>query len=147
MTVNKGLKRAITILCIILFLVPSGSMITAEDNPNGTGLNTNATTANLPTESVGNSSDQSVVREVKEKRSKNSKHYQLADGSYKAVISMTDVHYEDETGELQDIKTDLIDEADIDLVDVPLSKESAREAKLIKNENKEKRKNNQIDKI
>lgn len=90
--------------------------------------------------------DKTVVREVKEKRTKNSKHFLLADGSYKAEISMGDIHYEDENGQLQDISTDLVDEGDLDLKNVPLSKEVATEAKLIAKDNKNKLENGQIDK-
>jgi len=89
--------------------------------------------------------DKRVVREDELKRTSNSKHYLLADGSYQAVISGGDVHYEDENGEFQDINTSLVDEADLDLQVVPLSKEVATEIKLKSKEIQEKRKKNSLD--
>jgi hypothetical protein len=80
-----------------------------------------------------------IVREVKEKRTKNSKDYLLEDGSYQSVISLGDVHYEDENGQLTDIQTNIIDEADLEEINVPLSKDSAVEVRGLIKEFKEKK--------
>lgn len=65
---------------------------------------------------------QHVIGELPHKRTKNAKHYLLSDGSFQAVIFMHDVHYEDENGNLQNIDTDLYDEADFDVMEFPVSK-------------------------
>jgi hypothetical protein len=65
---------------------------------------------------------QHVIGELPHKRTRNSKHYLLSDGSFQAVIFMHDVHYEDENGNLQNIDTDLYDEADFDVMGFPVSK-------------------------
>lgn len=65
---------------------------------------------------------QHVIGELPHKRTRNSKHYLLSDGSFQAVIFMHDVHYEDENGNLQNIDTDLYDEADFDVMEFPVSK-------------------------
>lgn len=67
-----------------------------------------------------------IIREATEKRTSNSKHYLLADGSYQAVISFGDQHYLDEEGKWQEIKTDLIDESNLGKIRGKRSKESAR---------------------
>ncbi|NEW08354.1 DNRLRE domain-containing protein [Paenibacillus sp. SYP-B3998] len=76
-------------------------------------------------------SNKKVIREVKEKRTSNSKHYLLEDGSYQAVIGREDVHYEDENGQLQDIQIDLTDEAEIDKSITSFSKESSGKVKSL----------------
>ena len=65
---------------------------------------------------------QTIIGELVHMRTKNSKHYLLSDGSYQAVIFLHDVHYEDEHGNLQNIDTDLYDEADFDVMEFPVSK-------------------------
>ncbi|MGF9909413.1 DNRLRE domain-containing protein [Brevibacillus porteri] len=66
---------------------------------------------------------QHVIGELPNKRTQNSKHYLLSDGSFQAVIFMGDVHYEDEHGNLQNIDTDLYDEADFDVMEFPVSQQ------------------------
>jgi hypothetical protein len=65
---------------------------------------------------------QTIIGELTHKRTRNSKHYLLSDGSYQAVIFSHDIHYEDENGNLQNIDTDLYDEADFDVMEFPVSK-------------------------
>ncbi|RTE11539.1 hypothetical protein [Paenibacillus whitsoniae] len=93
----------------------------------------------------GSQTKNQIVREVVEQRTSKSKHFLLADGSYQAQISLKDVHYEDENGHWQDIKTDLIDEADLDVATVALSKASAKEVKQLAKDNKDKKSKNQLD--
>ncbi|MGG4499024.1 DNRLRE domain-containing protein [Brevibacillus reuszeri] len=65
---------------------------------------------------------QTIIGELPHKRTSNSKHYLMSDGSYQAVIFSGDVHYEDENGNLQNIDTDLYDEADFDVMEFPVSR-------------------------
>ena len=50
-----------------------------------------------------------VVGELLELREASSKTYELSDGTYQFVGYAEDIHYQDEKGELADIKTELID--------------------------------------
>lgn len=82
------------------------------------------------------------------KRTPNSKHFHLADGSKQAVIFMGDVHYQDENGWYQNIDTALEDEADFDLWDFPVAREgkdiyllARAKSKLDKKANKLNREN------
>ncbi|MFE1630740.1 DNRLRE domain-containing protein [Brevibacillus reuszeri] len=65
---------------------------------------------------------QTIIGELPHKRTSNSKHYLMSDGSYQAIIFSGDVHYEDENGNLQNIDTDLYDEADFDVMEFPVSR-------------------------
>lgn len=68
--------------------------------------------------------DPDVVREDTAKRTANSKHYLLKNGSYRAVISSGTEHYLDAKGEYQDIVPALVDEADVNVADTRFSRES-----------------------
>lgn len=103
----------------------------------------NPVTTNVYIQQMGLRKD--VVHEVIEKRTRNSKHYLLADGSYKAIISFGDLHYEDENGQWQDIQTQLVDEADLLTERGPISKESASEVNSVKQDLFKKLKDNKID--
>ncbi len=46
----------------------------------------------------------------------------MSDGSYQAIITMHDQHYTDEHDNLQNIDTDLYDEADFDVMDFPVGR-------------------------
>lgn len=65
------------------------------------------------------------VKEETNLRTLNSKHFLMSDGSMQAVISSEIIHYVDEHGDLQDINTTLVDEAEIDSLTVLRSKDSA----------------------
>ncbi|AJY73854.1 DNRLRE domain-containing protein [Paenibacillus beijingensis] len=86
-----------------------------------------------------------VVREDVERRTANSKHYQLSDGSFIADITMGPQNFLDNTGNWQPINTELIDEADLDMVNIPFSQVSSDVLKKIVLKNKEIRKNIKID--
>ncbi|GAA0313833.1 hypothetical protein GCM10008967_00400 [Bacillus carboniphilus] len=62
------------------------------------------------------------VGEMINKRSPNSKTWINFDGSYTTEIHSGLVHYEDENGNLQNINTDLYDEADLDSFHDPVNK-------------------------
>lgn len=62
------------------------------------------------------------VGEMLNKRTRNSKTWINFDGSYTTEIHSSLVHFEDEHGNLQNINTDLIDETELDLFDLPVSK-------------------------
>lgn len=79
------------------------------------------------------STNQTVLWEETSKRTKNTKTFALADGSKQAVIFMSDVHYEDENGNLQDIDTTLHDEADFDSWNFPVNKHSVDNFNTAKN--------------
>lgn len=57
------------------------------------------------------------------KRTQNSKTWMNFDGSFTTEIHSGLVHYEDENGNMQNINTDLYDEADFDIIDFPVAKD------------------------
>jgi hypothetical protein len=63
------------------------------------------------------------VGEMLNKRTRNSKTWINFDGSYTTEIYQGPVHFTDENGNYQNINTDLFDEADFDIIDVPVSAE------------------------
>ena len=63
------------------------------------------------------------VGEMLNKRTHNSKTWMNFDGSYTTEIHSGIVHYEDVNGNLQNIDTDLQDEADFDQIDFPVAKD------------------------
>ncbi len=62
------------------------------------------------------------VGEMINKRTLNSKTWINFDGSYTTEIHSGHVHFEDENGNLQNVNTDLYDEADLDSFDLPVNK-------------------------
>jgi hypothetical protein len=71
-----------------------------------------------------NIGDKSIVREIPEKRTRNSKHYLLQDGMYKAVITSYDQHYLTVDNKFEDIDLTLINEDQLSKVNPQkLSKE------------------------
>lgn len=69
--------------------------------------------------------------ELKEKRTSNTKTYQLSNDTYETLISTEALHYQDRSGEWQDISLLLTDEADItNLLEEPLSKDALPELQL-----------------
>lgn len=62
-----------------------------------------------------------IVGELINKRTPNSKTWINFDGSYTTEIFNGAIHYEDENGVLQNVNTDLYDEADFDIIDEPIS--------------------------
>lgn len=89
--------------------------------------------------------NQDIIGEVVSRRTRNAKHWRLWDGSFKAEIYGYDIHFEDEAGTLQNINTDLQDEADFDVIDVPISKHKAADFKSRKEKLKETKKAKTID--
>jgi hypothetical protein len=88
------------------------------------------------------------VGEMLNKRTPNSKTWINFDGSYTTEIHAGVVHYEDENSNLQNINTDLYDEADFDSVDFPVAKdgdslffEAREKAEVEKNKNRLNRDN------
>lgn len=71
--------------------------------------------------------NQTVLWEEVWKRTPNTKHFYLADGSKQAVIFSGAVHYKDENGHYQNIDTGLKDEADFDSWDFPVNKHGKAE--------------------
>lgn len=80
-----------------------------------------------------------AVKELPERRTANSKHYLMKDGSYQAVISMQDEHFIDENGELQDIVPFLINESDLHMFNGKVSKESAPKVNQLMNVSRNQR--------
>ncbi|MWC31237.1 hypothetical protein [Paenibacillus sp. MMS18-CY102] len=70
-----------------------------------------------------------VVRELGEKRTRNSKQFLLSDGTVQYISSSTDIHYEDNRGSLRNINTELLDGAAIDVNKAPMSKTNAKRMK------------------
>ncbi|MBW7477661.1 DNRLRE domain-containing protein [Paenibacillus oenotherae] len=83
--------------------------------------------------------EKKVVKELKEKRDYNTKHYLLEDGTMKAEVYQGNAHYLDALNNWEDIDSTLIDEVDIDTSKMKVSKEIASEAKAISNTNKAKK--------
>lgn len=71
----------------------------------------------------------SITQDAFELRTAYSKHYRLSDGSILAEISQEVQNYQDESGTWRTIRTDLIDEAYINIDNSFVSKESAIEIK------------------
>lgn len=63
------------------------------------------------------------VGEMLNRRTPNSKTWINFDGSFTTEIHSGIVHYQDENGNLQNINTDLYDEADFDQIDFPVAKD------------------------
>jgi TGF-beta propeptide len=63
------------------------------------------------------------VGEMLNKRTPNSKTWINFDGSYTTEIHQGIIHYEDATGNLHNINTDLFDEADFNEIDFPVAKD------------------------
>lgn len=85
------------------------------------------------------------VGEMLNKRTQNTKTWMNFDGSFTTEIHSGVVHFEDENGNLQNINTDLMDEADFDSIDIPVAregKEKFREAKTKAKADKAKNKLN-----
>ncbi|GAA3409003.1 hypothetical protein GCM10020370_47240 [Paenibacillus hodogayensis] len=83
--------------------------------------------------------DPNIDGELVAKRTPVSKHFLMKDGTYKAVISMIDQHYEAEDGNLYDIDTAIYEESVLASVYVPLSKANARSVRSIMSQNQAKR--------
>ncbi|MFC5700581.1 DNRLRE domain-containing protein [Cohnella faecalis] len=76
--------------------------------------------------------------ELIEKRTRNSKQFVLGDGTFQTEYSMTDIHYEDANGQLQDMDTSLIDEDEIELLpNTTLSKEVFNDVEKVKQKKKQ----------
>ncbi|WP_158606884.1 DNRLRE domain-containing protein [Paenibacillus ginsengarvi] len=80
--------------------------------------------------------DPELLGEVVEKRTPTSKHFLRKDGTYKAIITMQDQHYEAEDGKLYDIDTSIYKESVLDSVYARLSKASAQSIKELAATNK-----------
>ncbi|MFF2890596.1 DNRLRE domain-containing protein [Paenibacillus sp. NPDC057967] len=72
---------------------------------------------------------ETVLGEVVDLRTSNSKHYLLSDNTYMARVTFTDQHYLDESGTWRNIDTSLTDEAEIDVSDPLISLETAQTLK------------------
>ncbi|QJD85849.1 fibronectin type III domain-containing protein [Cohnella herbarum] len=76
-------------------------------------------------------------QELVEKRTANTKQYLLGDGTQQTVITLEPQHYVDQNGQWQDIVPALIDEAEIQDMNAPMSREVVSEVKQISKKNKE----------
>jgi hypothetical protein len=85
------------------------------------------------------------VGEMLHKRTKNSKTWMNFDGSFTTEIHYGAIHYEDENGYFQNVNTDLFDEADFDLIDVPVANEGKERFRQSKKESVEAKKKGIID--
>lgn len=84
------------------------------------------------------------TKELVDKRTANSKHFLMADGSEQAVITIEQQHFKDQNGLWQDIVPMLIDEADIQDTDGLISSEIVEDVKKIRNKNKEFMRQNRL---
>ncbi|MFC4104266.1 DNRLRE domain-containing protein [Paenibacillus xanthanilyticus] len=96
-------------------------------------------------EASGAEASRAAKREIAELRGKNVKHYEMGDGSRLAEVFLNEVHYEDETGKLEDIDTRLYDTYQLDQVQVPLPKSKANKFNKLKNQIKSQKQNKTLD--
>ncbi|QMV42433.1 fibronectin type III domain-containing protein [Cohnella cholangitidis] len=89
--------------------------------------------------------DMTSRKELVEKRTANTKHYLMENGSKQTVITLEPQHYEDQNGDWQDITPALIDEADIQDMDEPMSHEVVDEVNQISKKNKELKRQKKLD--
>ncbi|WP_168123967.1 DNRLRE domain-containing protein [Paenibacillus sp. HB172176] len=148
---KKKILSITLMLCILLPLLISGLQANAAEQENNKKLQAENEVddqlADLEDDSHEKlKKEKHVVKELKEKRTSNSKHYLMSDGSIQATIFMDNVNYEDENGDYQEINVQLIDEADLDFMNVPLSKVSSSEIKNVMKANKNKRSIGKMDK-
>ncbi|GMX61890.1 hypothetical protein Elgi_16940 [Paenibacillus elgii] len=92
-----------------------------------------------PLMSALNEPTKQVIGEIVKNRSQNTKFYQMSDGSYKAVVTLESQHFEDENGNWQDIKTDLVDESELNELETPVSKDAINEVKQLVKQNSVKK--------
>jgi hypothetical protein len=85
------------------------------------------------------------VGELLNKRSENSKTWINFDGSFTTEIHGGPVHYVDENGNLQNINTDLFDEADFDQIDFPVAKDGDSLFYEVREKVKDDKKKNRLD--
>ncbi|CAH1217442.1 hypothetical protein PAECIP111893_04279 [Paenibacillus plantiphilus] len=139
---RKIIKLLLIIVCLML-LLPSiaigkskdkdtSSIEMESDSSTGEG----SSDASKPRAEV----EPKAVKEMKEKRTHNAKHFLMDDGTMRAEIHQENLHYQDEANNWEEINTALVDEADIDVTAMKVSKDIAREAKEITNNNKAKAK-------
>lgn len=63
----------------------------------------------------------------------------LSNGTYWAEIGTTDMHYENTSGRFQEIRTNLIDEVDVQAFKAPVSSKAVNEIKALHNEQNQRR--------
>lgn len=85
------------------------------------------------------------VGEMLNKRTPNSKTWINFDGSYTTEVYNAPVHFEDENGNLQNINTDLFDEADFDSWDIPVAKHGKEMFEAAKERAIQEKKKNKLD--
>ncbi|WP_163102250.1 DNRLRE domain-containing protein [Peribacillus alkalitolerans] len=85
------------------------------------------------------------VGEMLNKRTENSKTWMNFDGSYTTEIHQDIVHYQDENYNLQNINTDLYDEADFDEIDFPVAKDGDSLFYESRDKAKEDKRKNRLD--
>ncbi|MBW7476808.1 DNRLRE domain-containing protein [Paenibacillus oenotherae] len=126
--------RIVLIVISLMLVFPESVLGESMDNTEAI-INVNSADRSTKKEA-----EPKVRRELKEKRTFNTKHYLLEDGTMKAEVYQGNLHYLDEADHWEDIDTSLIDEADIDTSVTKVSKDIAAEAKAITNNNKAKAK-------
>jgi|GEM_PF-2615067 len=139
---NKKLYKLTSVLILLMMLLPSGtyanlaqndavSDVPAIEQQNETGLQHRV--------------NAKAVREITEKRTRNAKHYLMDDGTIQAVIYSGDVHYEDMNGNFQEIRTSLVDEADLADLHVPMSRKTGADIQAMAKGNLMQRQATRID--
>ncbi|QTH43036.1 fibronectin type III domain-containing protein [Cohnella sp. LGH] len=124
-------QRALSALLISLFLILSLSHKPSYASVQSTDLQVSTVAASTT------SDDKTSKWELVEERTANAKHYLLENGSRQMVSTLEPQHYLDQYGNWQDIIPSLIDEAEIQDINVPMSQEVFGEVKQIIKKNKE----------
>ncbi|MFF2092523.1 hypothetical protein [Paenibacillus sp. NPDC058174] len=119
-------KNALGLWSILLITMYfSSSVVFAEATQSASQQKTNESESNK------------VVTEDVDRRTTNTKHYLMEDGSYQAKYFLNDVHYKDELGIMQEINTSLEDEAGLLKSKKTMSKEAKKKKSLAKDLNAE----------
>lgn len=132
---RKSLKISFNLilsLIIMLSLFPTQGFAAINTDSAEHNIDSNTVITDSPPDVNKTHKPAKRVKEIKEKRTSNTKFFQMDDGTMQAEIASNYVHYETEEGTYEDIKTKLVDEEDIDKLTIPLSKDIAVEAKALK---------------
>lgn|GEM_PF-2021849 len=124
-------QKVLPALLISLFLILSLSHKPGYASGQSTDLQVSTVVASTT------SDDKTSRWELIEERTANTKHYLLENGSRQMVSTLEPQHYLDQNGNWQDIIPSLIDEAEIQDINVPMSQEVFGEVKQIIKKNKE----------
>ncbi|CAH1212741.1 hypothetical protein PAECIP111893_03593 [Paenibacillus plantiphilus] len=140
---KRKISRMLLIIVCLMLLLPSIAIGKSKDNDT-TSIEMESDSSkgktSLDASKLEKETEPKAVKEMKEKRTFNTRHFLMDDGTMRAEIHQGNLHYQDEANNWEEINTALVDEADIDVTAMKVSKDIAREAKEITSNNKAKAK-------